>query len=144
MKKILSLAAALTFVVVLGGCNLATGANGVGILSHGIGLSTGYSAYYHCGQARTGAAATEYHGVETRIVNASNVPMRVSGGLINVVVPPGEWVSDCVVTQGRSQAVQYTAVGTKPNRDGRYTSDSWKAETGWEYGSINRSVWHIR
>ncbi len=144
MKKFLSLTAALAPVVVLGGCNLATGANGVGALSHGIGLSTGYSAYYNCARARTGAAATEYHGLETRIVNTSSVPVRVSGGLIDVVIPPGEWARDCVVTQGRSQAVQYVAVGTKPNRDGRYASDSWTAQTGWEYGSINRTVWHIR
>lgn len=142
MKKFLSFVALISLAV-LGGCNFT---NGVGLIGHGIGLhSTGYSAFYNCGSARTGSAATEYHGLETRIVNPTNVPARVSGGLLGVVeIPPGGWVRDCVVTSGRSQAVQYTAISTLPDQHGRYGNDSWSARTGSEYGNIDRWTWVIR
>ncbi len=140
MKKFLLLPAALALLA-LGGCITPNGTAGPGF-----GLAApSDSAYYHCGQTGIGSASTWYHGLETRITNGSNVPVRVSGGLLNAVeIPPGGWVRDCVVTRGRSQAVQYVAVTVRPDRNGRYGTDSRSGQTGFEYGNINRTEWQIR
>lgn len=136
--RILSIVA---LALTLGGC-----LNGGLTLGQGISFgSGGYSAYYLCRQNRLGSSATEYHGLETRITNASSVPIRVSGGLLGgIEIPPGQSVTDCVVTAGRSQAVVYTAIATRPGRDGRYATDYRTLSTGFEYGSINRDSWSIR
>ena len=140
-QKIFPCVGAVALTLALGGCKLAT----VGLVGPGGVYGTGQSAYYHCRKNVVGSAATEFHALETQIVNTWPVPARVTGGLLGTVeIPPGGWIRDCVDTAGRFQAVQYIAVGTKPNQDGRYASDSWTAQTGWENGNINRTVWHIR